>query len=320
MRPKEANGERPTALPRLVLRLSAGILFCSLLLTAAATAAASESAFEIIVSIETVVRAPEDSETVLRAQPVPNGLVGETCSVIAQSLNQSSVHPGNDLIVESQTRIVLVDVEAEPGGTVTATDVMVLSDQVLISLVMGPDEVFSAGIDVLFDCPPEPTTTTSPTMSTTTTVANSTTTTAGESTTTTDAVSTSTVIEGSTTTTADVPTTTSPGAMSTTTVPKVTTTTIEDEELARTGSPDERLALMAVAIITSGVLLLVGERTAAFSGAGPLSFYRRRCKQCHREADFMTPHGRLCTTHTRMALDGDEELWMPSKLNTRSQP
>ena len=318
MRAKEANGERPTALPRVVLRLSAGILFYLLLLTAAATVAASEGAFEIVVSIETVVRAPEDSETVIRAHPVPNGLVGETCSVIAQSLNQSSVHPGNDLIVESQTRIVLIDVEAEPGGTVTATDVMVLGDQVLISLVMGPDEVFSAGIDVLFDCPPEPTTTTSPTMSTTTTVANSTTTTLGESTTTTDAVSTSTVIEGSTTTTADVPTTTSPGATSTTTVP-TTTTTIEDEVLVRTGPPDGRLALMAVAMTTSGVLLLVGERTAALSGVGSLSSYRRRCKQCHREAEFMTPHGRLCMTHTRMALDGDEELWMPSKLKTRSR-
>ena len=126
-------------------------------------------------------------------------------------------HPGNDLIVESQTRIVLIDVEAEPGGTVTATDVMVLGDQVLISLVMGPDEAFSAGIDVLFDCPPEPTTTTSPTMSTTTTVAKSTTTTLGESTTTIDAVST----------------TTSSGSTSTTTVPKVTTTTIEAESWHR---------------------------------------------------------------------------------------
>lgn len=239
----------------------------------------------------------------LRAHPVPNGLVGETCSVIAQSLNQSSVHPGNDLIIESHTRIVLVDVEAEPGGTVTATDVMVLSNQVLIILVMGPDEVFSAGIDVLFDCPPEPTTTTSPTMSTTTTVANSTTTTLGESTTTIDAVST----------------TTSPGLTSTTTVPKVTTTTIEAEELARTGSPDGRLALMAVAMATSGVLLLVGERSAAFSGVGSLSFYHRRCKLCHREAEFVTPHGRLCKTHTLMAMNGDEELWMPSKLKRRSQ-
>jgi hypothetical protein len=303
MRAKEASGERPTVLPRLVLRLSAGIVFCWLLLTAAATVAASEGAFEIVISIKTVVRAPEDSETLLRAHPVPNGLVGETCSVIAQSLNQSSVHPGNDLIVESQTRIVLIDVEAEPGGTVTATDVMMLGDQVLISLVMGPDEVFSAGIDVLFDCPPEPTTTTSPTMSTTTTVANSTTTPTRESTTTTDAVST----------------TTSPGATSTTTVPKVTTTTIEHEELARTGSPDGRLALMAVAIITSGVLLLVAERTTALSGVGSLSFYRRLCKQCHREAEFTTPHGRLCITHTRTALDGDEELWVPSKLKRRSQ-
>jgi hypothetical protein len=319
MRAKEANGQPQTVLTRLVLRLSAGIVFCSLLLSTAVTVGASEGAFEIVVSIDTVVRAPEDSETVLRSHPVPNGLVGETCSVIARSLNQSSVHPGNDLIVESQTRIVLIDVEAEPGGTVIATDLMVLGDQVLIILVMGPDEVFSAGTDVLFDCPPESTTTTSPTMSTTTTVADSTTTTLGESTTTTDAVSTSTVIEGSTTTTMDIPTTTSPGATSTTTVPKVTTTTIEDEELVRTGSHDGRLGLIAIAITTSGVLLLVGERTTALSGIGSLSFYRRRCRQCHREPEFVTPHGRLCLTHTRKALDGDEELWMPSKLKRRSK-
>jgi len=302
VRVKKVNGERPTGLPRLVLLLSAGILSSALILTAAVSVAAGEGAFEIVVSIETVVRAPEDSETVLRADPVPSGLIGETCSVIAQSLNQSSVHPGNDLIVESQTRIVLIDVEAEPGGTVTATDVMVLGDQVIISLIMGPDELFSAGIDVLFDCPPEPTTTTSPTSSTTTTVATSTTTTLEVSVTTIDAVST----------------TTSPGSTSTTTVPHVTTTTIEAEELPRTGSDDGRLALMAVAITTSGVLLLVGERTAAFSGVGSLAFYRRRCNNCHRDAEFMTPHGRLCTTHTRMALNGDEELWMPSKLKRPS--
>jgi hypothetical protein len=102
-------------------------------------------------------------------------------------------------------------------------------------------------------------------------------------------------------------------------VPKVTTTTIEDEELARTGPPDGRLVLMAVAMTASGVLLLVGERTAAFAGVGPLSFYRRRCKQCQREAEFMTPHGRLCSTHTRMALNSDDELWMPSKMKRRSR-
>jgi hypothetical protein len=76
---------------------------------------------------------------------------------------------------------------------------------------------------------------------------------------------------------------------------------------------------MAVAMTTFGVLLLVGERTAAFAGVGPLPFYRRRCKQCQREAEFTTPHGRLCNIHTRMALNGDEELWMPSKLKRRSQ-
>jgi hypothetical protein len=316
MRATEGNGGLLTVVRRFSLQLSAGILFCALLLTLMAPVAVGEDGFEIVISIDTIVRAPEGSETVLRSDPVQSDLVGEMCSVIAESQNQSSVHPGNDLIVESQTQIVLADVEAVSGGIVTATDNMVLGDEVVISLVMGRDEVFSAGIDVLFDCPPETTTTTAPPTSTTTTPVETTTTVVVGSTTI-PPETTTTVVDASTTTTEGTPTTTPPDTSSTTTVPGVTTTTVPDEVLTYTGPPDGRLALLAFAMVASGALVLASERTFAFSEVGALAFFRRRCKQCDREAVFMTPHGRLCKVHTRKALNEDEELWMPSKLDRR---
>lgn len=146
-----------------------------------------------------------------------------------------------------------------------------------------------------------------------------TTTTSGESTTTTSGGTTTTVIGSSTTTTVDAPTTTVPGDTTTTVVGSTTTSTFPDEVLVFTGPPDGRLALLAVAVVTSGILLLFGERRAALSGVGALAFLRRRCKQCRREAEFMTPHGRLCKPHTRAALENDDVLWMPSKLKRASR-
>ena len=75
-----------------------------------------------------------------------------------------------------------------------------------------------------------------------------------------------------------------------------------------------RLVLAAFAMTASGALLLVGERSAVTSRAGSLVFFRRRCENCQREAEYATPHGRLCRPHTRMALNDDDVLWMPKKL------
>lgn len=86
-----------------------------------------------------------------------------------------------------------------------------------------------------------------------------------------------------------------------------------------TGPPDERLLLLAIAATASGVLLLGAERSLALSRVGVVGGYFRRCKQCQREAVFHTPHGKLCMTHTRVALDDDAELWLPKKLKPPTQ-
>lgn len=278
------------------------------------TVAAQDDDFEIVVPISTVVRAPEGSETVLITTPTPEDLIGETCEVSARSENQSSVHPDNDLVVESGgSQIVLHDVEAEPGGVVTATDTLVLGEEIVISLIMGPDEVFSAGIEVGFQCPPAATTTTGATTTTT------------EGTTTTT-VMTTTSTEATTTTAAPTTSTSPTTTLAPTTTQAPTSTTIRDEVLRTTitqalpftGPRQEGLGAFALAIGAAGVLLLVAARSREAVTLSLFVSWDPGCARCHRKAIFLTPHGRLCFGHTRRALDEDASLWVPMRLDRRN--
>jgi hypothetical protein len=94
------------------------------------------------------------------------------------------------------------------------------------------------------------------------------------------------------------------------------TTTSTDEVLVYTGPPDPSLALPAMALVATGVLLLMGERLLAMEG-GVFARPARRCERCSRAAEFTTPHGKLCRIHTKRALDDDSKLWMPTKLKRR---
>ena len=132
--------------------------------------------------------------------------------------------------------------------------ILTLGSTVDIYLLMGPDEVFSGGMDVILDCEGE----------TTTTTAEVTTTTAPEETTT---------VPEETTTTAPVETTTTAPVETTTTFPdevlptEVTTTTVEvspteaPTTLPFTGAETENLALIALALAGIGALTLVATRT-----------------------------------------------------------
>ena len=63
------------------------------------------------------------------------------------------MHPDNDLIIRSGTsEVVLQNVEDVPGGSVEAAGTLVLGPEVTVTLHMGPDAVFSAGLDVVIDC------------------------------------------------------------------------------------------------------------------------------------------------------------------------
>lgn len=276
------------------------------------TVAAQDDDFEIIVPISTVVMAPEGSETVLSTTPTPEELIGETCEVSARSENQSSVHPDNDLVVESGgSQIVLDDVEAEPGGVVTATGTLVLGEEIVITLIMGHDEVFSAGIEVRFNCPPAAVTTT--TEATTTTTAGTTTTT----------VMTTTSTEATTTTAAPTTSTSPTTTLAPTTTQAPTSTTIRDEVLKTTitqalpftGPEQEGLGAFALAIGAAGVLLLVAAHSWIPATASLFFTWDPKCKRCDRRAEFLTPHGSLCFHHTKCALKEDSTLWMPRRLD-----
>lgn len=281
---------RDSSRPLLGLATVLFLLF-TLVPTLAAAGSADDGKFEIVIPVSTVARGPEGSEIVLMRLPTPTDLVGATCELTAMSENQSSVHPDNDLMVSG---VLIPDVEGEPGGVVAASDVVVLGSDIVISLLMGPDGVFSAGLMVGFDC--------------ITVAATSTTTTTGQTSTT-------------TTTTSETSTTGS----SSTTVPvsgtDVTTTSLETEVkgtqiLPFTGRDDSQYVIFGLAVAAAGLLALLGARSFGDVPlpAAPMSM-SFMCAHCERGAMFRTPHGLLCRTHTRDALDGDSELWLPKRLD-----
>lgn len=262
---------------------------------------AQDDDLEIVIPLPTVIRASQGAEIPLSMTQTAEAFVGETCGVSARAENQSSVHPGNDLVIESGGgEIILHDVEAQPGGVVTATGTLVLGETIVITLVMGADEVFSAGIEVRFQCPPTEVTTT--TEATTTTVS-------------------ATTITAEATTTSEAPTTSSGPA---TTEP--TSTTVRDEvsrttitqELPFTGRRQEELGLFALAVGVAGVMLLIAARSKEPATLTFSFTWNPLCAWCGRDVQYLTPYGGLCETHTRRALDEAQQLWVPMRIGSSS--
>ena len=107
----------------------------------------------ITIPVDTVIRADEGSITEVARQDVPADYIGFNCSATAVSRNQHSVHPGNDLVVESNgSSITLADVEREAGVTTDSSGSLTMGNEVIVSLIMGKDEVFSAGMDLHIMC------------------------------------------------------------------------------------------------------------------------------------------------------------------------
>ncbi len=162
---------------RILAVFAVGAIF--LLVNATLNQAGAQSNPVTITVPVTTVRAPEGSLTTLATVNISAELVGTTCEVRTEATNNSSVHPGNDVIIESDgSSVVLFDVEGFGGKTTQASGVLVLGSTATVTLRMGPDEVFSAGLFV-FECSGSPattTTTTTTTATTTTTVSPTTTT------------------------------------------------------------------------------------------------------------------------------------------------
>ena len=205
----------------------------------------------ITIPIDTVAR----ESGVLATAPVPAELQGSSCNVQSEAENQSSVHPGNDLIVASGSdSVTLLNVEREPGAVTTAAGDLTLGSEVTVSLSLGPDGIFSGGMIVTIgSCETVTATTPPPSETSTTTTSSTTTTTPTQS---------PTVAPTTTTTATQSPTV---GATTTTTTTQSATvgpTTIQPGGTAFTGVENVvPLGVVALILITGGSgLLWAGSR------------------------------------------------------------
>ena len=118
---------------------------------------------DISLPIDTIIEADEGEVVELASVSVDPELVGATCSWDFHATNQQSVHPGNDLILSTNgTDTVVAGVEDAPGQVLDVAGSFELGDTVTVSLSMGPDQVFSAGllVEVVCDATPATATTT----------------------------------------------------------------------------------------------------------------------------------------------------------------
>lgn len=117
-------------------------------------ATATNNSTEISIPVSTVVRnIGVGKSKVLATKDVDQQYEGMTCSVKAGAENQGSVHPGNNLVITSgNNSVTLEDVERAPKVTTVASGELTLGEQVSVSLVMGQDNVFSAGMNVVLAC------------------------------------------------------------------------------------------------------------------------------------------------------------------------
>lgn len=227
-----------------------------------APVAGGQEEVAIEIPLDTIVRGDPGSEHLLGSAEVPADLRGETCPVAAIAENQSSVHPGNDLLVATDgDSIVLENVERAPGVTTVAEDQLTFGSTLTVTLILGEDGVFSAGMVVKFCDVPVTTTTT--TVDTTTTTVETTSTT--EATTTTTTIPTTTTTTETTTTVTVLPSTTvttAPEATTTITVAPSSTSPVP-ETLPFTGGETDTTALVALVALVAGAALIALTRETA---------------------------------------------------------
>jgi len=198
--------------------------------------------FSIVIPIDDLELEDEGSIIPLASAPVGAEYLGQTCTVTSIAENQESIHPGNNLTVTSGSSVVVLeDVESGANVIVTADGVLVLGSEIVVSLVMGPDEVFSAGLEVHVNCSAVEATTTTTASTTTTTIA-------------------------ATTTTGEVPPPETPSTVDDSVGGTViTSTTVADDVddlvvLPFTGSNTGSLVAVAIVTLALGGVLVVGTR------------------------------------------------------------
>jgi hypothetical protein len=149
-----------------------GLALLAVLLIAVPAMAQTETGTIEIEVFGTVTGRTEGEIVPITTEPVPEGMVGWTCSGVAAGINNESQHLNNDFIISTGgTTGEILNWEAVSGATTPMTGTVVLGSTIDVSLRMGPSGVSSGGVVIILSCSaPTPPTTVPPTTVPPTTV------------------------------------------------------------------------------------------------------------------------------------------------------
>lgn len=130
------------------------------LITAQAVAQDDTSTDE--TSDDVIVEIPMETEYIggkagsvheLGSVAVAEELVGLSCNIVADIVNQGSVHPGNVLVVSTgDTELRVEDIEAVADATKTEAGTVTLGESISASIVLGEDGQSSLGSNLKLTC------------------------------------------------------------------------------------------------------------------------------------------------------------------------
>lgn len=128
------------------------------LMVPAAAAAADDL---IVIPVSGFARGEEGDVITIATVDVPADLVGATCQITGLTVNQVSVHEGNDLLINTNGQTFVVP-NFEDAGFIEheAGEVASIGTTIQLQIRFGPDGVSSGGFRVRVECDPENFTTT----------------------------------------------------------------------------------------------------------------------------------------------------------------
>lgn len=117
---------------------------------------------QIEIFLDQILRGKPGDVFVVHTESVDPALVGGTCSGTAQTENNASEHPNNDLTISSGgSTTVIADFEAIAGMVTGSGATLTLGETITVSIRLGGNGISSEGLLIVLSCtPPVPETTT----------------------------------------------------------------------------------------------------------------------------------------------------------------
>ena len=149
---------------RGTMRIGFGGVIAAAAMIAMSTGAAAVN--DIVFTASGIVSGGEGEIRLLGELTVAPELVGATCTGRAETQNQESVHPNNDMIITTGTsQAEIPDFESAAFKVTPLAGTVVLGPTIRFEVRLGPTFVSSGGVTVTLDCTPvaPPTTAAPPT-------------------------------------------------------------------------------------------------------------------------------------------------------------